>query len=81
MIEVNPVRSVKILETMKKDLSAFLNNPVVLHVYLNEYDWGEEDYDADQEKAIELLEKVDRRIKSLSKFEAKTAAIKKPSDA
>lgn len=67
MINLNRIRSIKVLEEMKRDLTEFITNPDVLPVYLTE-NCGEEDYEADKEQAIELLELVERRIKSLSRF-------------
>lgn len=67
MIDLNRIRSIKVLEEMKRDLTEFITNPDVLAVYLAE-DCGEEDYEADKEQAAELLELVERRMKSLSRF-------------
>jgi hypothetical protein len=68
MIDVNKIRSLKTLEEIKRDLHEFLDNKDVLAVYLNEYDWSQDDYEADKEMVLELLEQVDRRIASLSNF-------------
>lgn len=66
MIDVNRIRSLKTLEDIKSTLNEFLVHPDILEVYIKEYDWSEEDYEADKEMVVELLEKVERRIKSLS---------------
>lgn len=71
MIDLTRIRSIKALEVIKKDLTDFLADPDILKVYLEELEWGEEDYDADKEQATELLEKVERRIKSLKGLEAR----------
>jgi len=71
MIDLNRIRSLKTLDTMKRDLIAFINNPDVLTVYVEDLDWGQEDYEADIETATYLLENVEHRIKSLGRFIAK----------
>lgn len=71
MIDLTRIRSIKALEVIKKDLTDFLADPDILKVYLEELDWGEEDYDADKEQVVYLLEKVERRIKSLKGLEAR----------
>lgn len=53
---------------MTRDLNDFLNNPQVLIVYLEDYGWGEEDYESDREQITYLLEKVERRRRSLEKY-------------
>jgi len=73
MIDLNKIRSVKTLEEMKADLTEFLSNPDVKKVYLEDYEWGEEDYDADREQAEYVLEQVERRLKSLSRFNQRGA--------
>ena len=71
MIDVNRIRSLKTLEEMRGDLLAFLSNPEIKNIYLEDHKWGEEDYDADKESVELLLERVEHRIKSLGKFVAK----------
>ncbi len=68
MIDLNKIRSVKVLEDIKRDLNSFLSNPQVPTVYVTELDWSEDDYEADKEMVLELLEKVEHRINSLSRF-------------
>jgi hypothetical protein len=68
MIDVNKIRSLKTLEEIKRDLNEFLSNKDILDVYLTEYAWSVDDYEADKELVVELLERVDRRIASLSNF-------------
>lgn len=67
MIDLSKIRSLKPLEEMKKDLTDFLaiDRKVMLEVYEEEYQWGEEDYEADLEQVKDLLENVEKRIKSL----------------
>lgn len=64
--DLNRIRSVKTLDEMRAVLMAFIVRIDILPIYLNEYQWGEEDYEADIETAKELLEKVERRMASLS---------------
>ena len=73
MIDLNKIRDVKKLEEMKADLTEFLANPDVKKVYLEVWGWGEEDYDADREQAEYMLEQVERRLKSLSRFNQREA--------
>jgi hypothetical protein len=69
MIDLNRIRSIKTLEGMKKDLEFFIKeSEVSKDIYRTEYDWDTEDYEADKEEAIYLLESIDIRIKSLSKM-------------
>jgi cellulose biosynthesis protein BcsQ len=68
MIDLNKIRSLKTLNEMKKDLKEFVTNPVILTVYIEDYGWGMEDYEADKEAAEELLEKIERRYLSLEKY-------------
>lgn len=68
MINLNKIRTLKPLEEMKKDLVEFITNPDVPKVYVEEYHWGLDDYESDKEQAQGLLEKVERRIKSLSNY-------------
>jgi len=68
MIDLNKIRSLKMLETIKADLMAFLANPDILSAYEKSFDWSEDDYEADKELVEELLAKVEHRIASLSRF-------------
>lgn len=60
----------KTLETMRNSLKEFIafdaNN--MRDVYIEEFGWGSEDYDADIEKATDLLEQVEWRMKSLGHY-------------
>jgi hypothetical protein len=67
MINLNKIRSLKTLETIRKTLMDFLNYPNMLKVYENEFGWNEDDYSVDCDLAKELLEKVEHRIKSLTR--------------
>jgi HEPN domain-containing protein len=71
MIYLTRIRSMKKLEEIKEELNEFLTSADILPTYLK-IGWGEEDYDADKESAQLLLEKTERRIKSLSGSMAKT---------
>lgn len=71
MIDLNAIRSVARLEEIKADLVEFINHPQMKEVYLTQYEWSEDDYTADIEASSELLERVERRLKSLKDFEAK----------
>ncbi len=64
----------KTLESMQKDLKEFLefDAAVIIAVYAEEYEWGEEDYEADKEHASYLLEQVERRMKSLGRHLSST---------
>lgn len=68
MIDLNRIRSLKTLEDLKQDLSEFIkfNRAELVAVYESEYGWGDEDLDADIETATDVLEKVEKRMKSLS---------------
>ena len=68
MIDLNKIRSLKTLESIKADLMAFLTNSDILSVYEKNFDWSEDDYEADKELVEELLAKVEHRIASLSRF-------------
>ena len=68
MIDLTRIRSIKILEDMKKDCEFFFTDPIVKEIYLDDYKWGEEDLEADREDAAYLIERIDTRIKSLSKM-------------
>ena len=70
MIDLNKIRSIKTLEGVKQDLTDFIavDRKIMLAVYDEEYNWGEEDYDADLEQVKELLEQTERRIHSLGSF-------------
>jgi hypothetical protein len=56
------------LESIKADLKEFLVHPDMARAYIEEFDWSQDDYEADREIVEELLEKVERRIVSLSNF-------------
>lgn len=71
MINLNRIRTVAGVQAIKKDLEDFLSNPMVPTVYKTEYGWSENDYAADREDVIYLLEKVEQRIKSLTRLEAR----------
>ena len=66
MIDVNKIRSMKVLETIREDINTFLNHNQadLMAVYDGEGE-GEDDLVADREAAQDLLSKVERRIKSL----------------
>jgi len=66
MIDLSRIRSVKTLEEMKSDLTEFITNPIMLQLYIEDYQWEENDYNDDKEEAQYLLEKVEQRIKSLN---------------
>ncbi len=68
MINLNLLRSVKTLESMKKDLEFFIKEPIIKEIYDKDYDWDENDYEADREEAAYLIEMINLRIKSLSKI-------------
>jgi hypothetical protein len=68
MIDVNKIRSLKTLESIKADLNEFLSHPDIPRAYVEEFDWSTDDYEADKETVLELLGKVERRIVSLSNF-------------
>lgn len=73
MINLNQIRSLEPLEEIKQNLTDFIkfDREVMVDLYLTQYGWGEEDYDADLEQVKELLEKVNKRIKSLGNYLAK----------
>jgi hypothetical protein len=58
---------------MKKVLTDFIafDSHVMTDVYEKDYNWGEEDYEADVDTAITLLEQVEHRLKSLGHHLAK----------
>lgn len=68
MIDLTRIRSIPKLEEMKEALEFFLREPIVRDIYLNDYQWGEEDFEADIESAQYMLEKVEARIKSLGRM-------------
>ena len=73
MVNLNRIRSLKTLEDMKRDLTEFINNPIMKELYKENAvdDGGEEQYEDDKEDAAELLEKVEHRMQSLGKFLAR----------
>ena len=77
MIDLTRIRSIKTLEEMKADLKEFLTNPDILTVYVEDYKWGVEDYEADREQVEYLLEQVENRMASLSRFLNKPKTTKK----
>lgn len=68
MIDLNKIRSIKTLENIQADLKAFLASEDVPNVYVTNLAWSLDDYEADKEMVMELLDRVDRRIRSLSNF-------------
>ena len=77
MIDLNKIRSLKTLESTKRDLIDFIafDSRVMVDVYEKEYNWGAEDYEADKDTAITLLEQVEHRIKSLGRHVAKVKGV------
>ena len=73
MIELNKIRTMKTLEAIQKPLKEFItfDKPTMLSVYTEDFEWGDEDYEADLEKATDMLEQVERRMKSLGHHLAK----------
>ena len=65
MIDLNTIRDVKVLEEMKKDLTLFITDPIILEIYKEDYDFGEEDYKDDKDQALYLLDLVEKKIKLL----------------
>jgi len=76
MVDLNKIRSLRTLEEIRKDLNDFLSNPMVPEIYKEDPEGEDDDYDADKEQVIELLEKVEHRIKSLGKFVARQNSVK-----
>lgn len=74
MIDVNRIRNLATLEDIKVTLNEFLSHADIPKIYVEQYEWGLEDYEADREMAEELLEKVERRMKSLSNHLIKAQA-------
>lgn len=72
MIDVNKIRSLAVIDSLKKTLNEFLtfDRAELLAVYTADH-CGEEDLDADMESATELLSKLDHRSKSLGRHLAK----------
>ena len=72
MIDVNKIRSLAVIDELKKDLNDFLtfDRAELLGVYYAN-NCGEEDLDADMESAAELRSRLDRRSKSLGRHLAK----------
>ena len=61
---------------MKNLLSDFIgfDHNTMVRVYTEDYHWGEEDYNADKDHAIELLDDVERRMESLRRYLIKEKA-------
>ena len=76
-IDLNKICSPKALEAMRKTLVDFITfDPAAIKaVYEEEYGWGEEDYEADIEESKELLERVERRMKSLGRHLSRVKAV------
>lgn len=78
-IDLNKIRSLKTLEAIRKPLIEFVAfDPAIMRaVYTEEFGWGEDDYEADKEQASDLLEQVERRMKSLGRHlsRAQTASL------
>lgn len=68
MIDVNKIRSLTTLEEMHRDLTEFMTNPAVAKAYVEDPAEGLVCYEDDKELVVELLEKVERRMKSLKMF-------------
>lgn len=73
MIDLNKIRSLKTLESMKRDLTDFIafDPRIMVDVYDKDFNWGVEDYEADKDTATTLLEQVEHRIKSLGRHVAR----------
>lgn len=73
MMDLNKIRNMKTLEAIHKPLKDFIasDRAEMVLVYSKHFGWGEEDYEADKEKAEYLLEQVERRMKSLGHHLAK----------
>lgn len=73
MIDLNKVRTMKTLEAIRKPLKDFItfDKPTMLSVYAEDFNWGEEDYEADMEQATYMLDQVEHRMKSLGHHLAK----------
>ena len=73
MIDLSKIRSIKTLESMRRDLSDFLNfdAATMKAVYVEEFEWSEDDYEADRDAATYLLEQVERRMRSLGRHLSK----------
>ena len=68
MIDINKIRSIRILEELRTTLNDFLSNPEVPNVYLEQSDeWGKVDYESDREDVVNLLGQVELRIKLLNR--------------
>jgi len=78
MIDLNKFRTLEPLEEMRNDLKEFLSNPAVPEVYKEDPTLDVEDYESDKEKVINLLIKVERRIKSLGNFLNKKKSVVNP---
>lgn len=67
MIDISKIRSIKVLEEMKKDLEFFITDPIVKDIYVNDMKCEEEDFLADKDDSEFLLDKINAKIKTLSK--------------
>lgn len=56
---------------MKKDCEFFLNEPIILELYQTDLGMDEEDLNADRDEVRFFIEKLDKRIASLSKWKSK----------
>ena len=77
MIDLTRIRSIKTLEDMKKDLEFFIREPIIAEIYLEDYGWDEEDLGADRDEAQYCIEKIDKRIASLNKWNEKKISLPK----
>jgi hypothetical protein len=73
MIELNKIRTMKTLEALQKPLKEFIafDRATMVSVYVEDFGWSEDDYEADKEKAEYMLEQVEHRMKSLGHHLAK----------
>ena len=73
MMDLNKIRSMKTLEVMRGVLNEFLtfDRTAMLEAYDADFGRGVEDYEADREQAQDLLERVEKRMKSLGHHLAK----------
>lgn len=71
MIDLNRIRSLKTLESMKKDLNEFLTNETIPLLYEEKYG-NLIDYESDIEDVKELMERVEKRMSSLGRYLARS---------